>query len=94
MKRAYLLLSILTCLLLSIFISCQPRKHKHDDKDKQYDLQQIKDSGELVALTLYSSTSFFIYRGQDMGFQFGVLPCVGVPSKVNASCFVASCPST
>ena len=34
------------------------------------DLQQIKDSGELVVLTLYSSTSYFNYRGQDMGFQF------------------------
>lgn len=34
------------------------------------DLQQIKDSGELVVLTLYSSTSYFIYRGQDMGFQY------------------------
>ena len=35
-----------------------------------HDLQQIKDSGELVVLTLYSSTSYFIYRGQDMGFQY------------------------
>lgn len=34
------------------------------------DLQQIKDSGELVVLTLYSSTSYFNYRGQDMGFQY------------------------
>ena len=29
-----------------------------------------KDSGELVVLTLYSSTSYFIYRGQEMGFQY------------------------
>ena len=35
-----------------------------------HDLEQIKDSGELVVLTLYSSTSYFIYRGQDMGFQY------------------------
>lgn len=34
------------------------------------DLQQIKDSGELVVLTLYSSTSYFNYRGQEMGFQY------------------------
>jgi len=33
-------------------------------------LQQSKDSGELVALTLYSSTSYFNYRGQEMGFQY------------------------
>lgn len=35
-----------------------------------HDLPQIKDSGELVVLTLYSSTSYFIYRGQEMGFQY------------------------
>ena len=28
------------------------------------------NEGELVVLTLYSSTSYFIYRGQDMGFQY------------------------
>ena len=35
-------------------------------KEEADDLQQIKDSGELVVLTLYSSTSYFIYRGQDL----------------------------
>lgn len=35
-----------------------------------YDLPQMKDSGELVVLTLYSSTSYFVYRGEDMGFQY------------------------
>lgn len=34
------------------------------------DLQQIQDSGVLRVLTLYSSTSYFIYRGQEMGFQY------------------------
>ena len=38
--------------------------------ENAYDLPQIKDSGELVVLTLYSSTSYFIYRGQEMGFQY------------------------
>lgn len=40
------------------------------EEERVHDLQQIKDSGELVVLTLYSSTSYFIYRGQDMGFQY------------------------
>lgn len=35
-----------------------------------HDLDQIKDSGELVVLTLYSSISYFNYRGQEMGFQY------------------------
>ena len=35
-----------------------------------HDLPQIKDSNRLVALTLYSSTTYFIYRGEPMGFQY------------------------
>lgn len=46
----------------------------HDNREKggksSYDLTQMKDSGELTALTLYGSTSYFIYRGQNMGFQY------------------------
>ncbi|MDR0895357.1 MAG: transglycosylase SLT domain-containing protein [Prevotellaceae bacterium] len=30
----------------------------------------MKDSGQLTVLTLYRSTSYFIYRGQEMGFQY------------------------
>lgn len=35
-----------------------------------HDLPQIQDSGQLVVLTLYSSTSYFIYRGEPMGIQY------------------------
>ena len=41
-----------------------------EKNETAHDLPQIKDSGELVVLTLYSSTSYFIYRGQEMGFQY------------------------
>lgn len=34
-----------------------------------HDPKQIKDSDELVVLTLYSSTSHPIHRGRDMDFQ-------------------------
>ncbi len=55
--------------LLIAFIGC--RNHgKTDGETPGHDLPQIKDSGELVVLTLYSSTSYFIYRGQSMGFQY------------------------
>lgn len=35
-----------------------------------HDLPQVEDNGRLVALTLYSSTTYFIYRGEPMGFQY------------------------
>ncbi len=49
-------------------ISCQPKPQTVEDIP--YDLPQMKDSGELVALTLNSSTSYFDYRGEPMGFQY------------------------
>ena len=59
-------------LLLLAVAGCRGnRTGNHTTNEKQaHDLPQIKDSGELVVLTLYSSTSYFIYRGLDMGFQY------------------------
>ena len=56
-------------LLLTLLCSCRPHRHVAP-LDGHDDLQQIRDSNELVMLTLYSSTSYFIYRGQEMGFQY------------------------
>ena len=50
-------------------LGCRNKHHNKMDETAR-DLPQIKDSGELVVLTLYSSTSYFIYRGQEMGFQY------------------------
>lgn len=62
------LLPILLLILLSVF-ACR-EKHQPVAKVVAHDLPQIKDSGELVVLTLYSSTTYFNYRGQEMGFQY------------------------
>lgn len=37
------------------------------------DLDAIKKRGKLVALTLNSSTSYFVYRGQPMGYEYEIL---------------------
>lgn len=62
----------LICLLVLSILSATGCKNKSGriDEVQGYDLPQIKDSGELVVLTLYSSTSYFIYRGEPMGFQY------------------------
>lgn len=63
----YMLATMLLCLLVTV--GC--RGNRTDSREERvHDLQQIKDSGELVVLTLYNSTSYFNYRGQDMGFQY------------------------
>ncbi|MGL5317343.1 MAG: transglycosylase SLT domain-containing protein, partial [Bacteroidales bacterium] len=60
-------------LFLSIFtmLSCQLNTNKDKDiaQDK-FDLPQIVERDTLTILTLYSSTSYFIYRGDEMGYDF------------------------
>lgn len=60
------------CLCFSLFClgACHNKRHVPEEAGYAHDLAQIKDSDELVVLTLYSSTSYFIYRGQAMGFQY------------------------
>ena len=67
-SKLYILYTYIILLMCCIVSGC---RHSHQEQTTTvYDLEQIKDSGELVALTLYSSTSYFNYRGQDMGFQY------------------------
>lgn len=37
------------------------------------DLEQIRQNGKLVAITSYSSTSYFLYRGKPMGYEYELL---------------------
>jgi membrane-bound lytic murein transglycosylase F len=65
---------IKTVLLIFLFISSGIYFEK--SKDIQItldDLDIIKEKGKIVVLTDYNSTSYFIYRGQPMGYQYELL---------------------
>lgn len=64
------IISMAALLLLLAVTGCRNHTGSQDTDAGTHDLQQIKDSGQLVVLTLYSSTSYFNYRGQEMGFQY------------------------
>ena len=57
-------------LLLACICMMACRQQPQSNEVTNYDLPQMKDSGELVVLTLNSSTSYFNYRGEPMGFQY------------------------
>lgn len=56
-------------IMLGIFLSCTSKPKTENDTTIR-DLQEIKENKELVVLTLYGSTSYFMYRGQEMGFHY------------------------
>ncbi|WP_028871688.1 transglycosylase SLT domain-containing protein [Psychroserpens burtonensis] len=64
-------------LFLFIFISsCEPSKEQTTTSEKptlHRDLEAIKKDGKLTALTVYSGTSYFLYKGQPMGYEFELL---------------------
>lgn len=79
MKKFLFILSIL------LFLSCQKEKKSSFGKNSKdnynsivansvdRDLDDIKKDGVLKALVVYSSTSYFLYRGEPMGFEYELL---------------------
>ncbi len=64
-------LHIFSIMLGVILLSCTSRSQETNDNGAIIrDLQDIKNEKELVVLTLYGSTSYFMYRGQEMGFHY------------------------
>ena len=71
MKQFLLLLLSLTLFLLG---SCKQSQQEQSEEDTvSIDLPQIKEKGELTAVTLYSSTSYFKYKMQPMGYEYELI---------------------
>ncbi len=68
---------IFACLIcLFLFTSCYTRHNQTTEADKTdstTDLAQIQERGELIAATLYSSTSYFQYKMQPMGYEYDLI---------------------
>lgn len=56
---------ILCCLFL--LHSCKPKK-----QETISDFEKITEKGELTVATLYSSTSYFIYKDEPMGYDYDI----------------------
>ncbi|MBN2660807.1 MAG: transporter substrate-binding domain-containing protein [Tannerellaceae bacterium] len=74
LKKKILLFSLLTITLFGCF-SCYGNKDSQtkEETSKQVDLPQLKVKGELTAVTLYSSTSYFQYKMQPMGYEYDLV---------------------
>jgi len=69
-KRFTRLFFCLLIFLLFLSLSCRKEPKK---LAVQFDLPQIEARGSLVAITAYSATSYFIYKGQPMGYEYELL---------------------
>ena len=57
---------------LITFSSCSNPKNKEDEKVIM-DLKQIKESRKLTVVTLNTSTSYFIYKMEQMGYEYELI---------------------
>lgn len=70
MKKVILLFFV--TLLLSGCNRTRQEQGQEDD-DVTIDLPQLKAQGEITAVTLYSSTSYFQYKMQPMGYEYELI---------------------
>ena len=70
---------LLYLLIFSIVLICGCTEPKQDESaivEEEIvlrDIDEIRSDGKLRVLTIYSSTSYFLYRGQTMGFEYELL---------------------
>mgnify|MGYP006288630769 FL=1 len=69
---------LFTVSLLVFLASCGSDKETNGDRqdtieEVALDLPAIKERGTLKAITYYSSTSYFLYRGRPMGYEYELL---------------------
>jgi membrane-bound lytic murein transglycosylase F len=54
-------------------VTCRDTPDRIAPKREVNDLPRILEKGKLIAITDYSSTDYFIYRGQPLGYQYDML---------------------
>lgn len=65
-------LLFLPAFFLASFCACYTRPDARPE-DTAEDFPQLKEKGELTAVTLYGSTSYFLYRMEPMGYEYELI---------------------
>jgi len=63
----------ITAVLIIGFVFASCKSNVKNLKKKETDLQKILKRGKIVALTGYNAYSYFIYKGQPMGYEYSLL---------------------
>ena len=67
------IVQLLFLILILVSAGCKEQATHRQEKTKIVDLEEIRSNGELVVITDFNSTNYFIYRGQPMGYQYELL---------------------
>lgn len=74
--------SLITIIILSLAVACRKGGNESRDGSSRYeepvdpvkfDLKKIKERGSIIAIVDNSSTGYFLYKGQPMGYEYDLL---------------------
>ena len=67
--------NLLLFIALTIIAGCEPKEvpEKEANAPFCFDLEEIQTRGKLIALTDKSSSSYFVYKGTPIGFEYDLL---------------------
>jgi len=89
--------SFLCLFILFTFLNCKSDVNKKEGEIEvpasqepvHFDLADIKKAGVLRAITTYSPTGYFLYRGQTMGFEYEMLERLAASIDVDLEVVIA-----
>jgi membrane-bound lytic murein transglycosylase F len=69
-------LIFLYTFIVTVLISCSDNRSAFkisNNNSASFDLDSIRERGKLIAVTDFTSTNYFIYKGEPMGFNYELL---------------------
>lgn len=95
-RLPYSLYLLLTVLLVTACSNPGEPSRKQDRDRKnimrpqvERDLEEIRDEGVLRAITIFSPTSYFLYKGQPMGYEYDLLKRLATHLELDLKIVVA-----
>lgn len=73
MRRSAIPIATILPFLLTILVAACGSHKSGDGNETVCDWDSIKARGELRVLTLYSSTSYFFYKGEERGYEYELI---------------------
>lgn len=91
MKKTYNQLNLILLLIfvLGTLIIASCRRHRENTADKPRDLTEIMESDTLRVLTMYGPTSYFLYKDNEMGYEYEMAKALTDAMGVNLKIMVA-----
>lgn len=71
--RTWVLLVCIAFIASFYLVSCGKDPTPAPISQISFDLKKIKERGKIIGLCRYNSTSYFIYRGEPMGYEYELL---------------------